>query len=278
MRDQRAFFAADFLPENASETLYHMAQAACLAGQDLLAASSRRSELKITHKTAGDFVSEADLAAEKAIFEYLKSHFPTYGWLGEETGEHESDPAELRWIVDPLDGTTNFLKGLPHWAVSIALCNGETPIAAVIFDPVKKELFAAERGTGAFLNGDVIMVSDENSCETALLATGLPAGGRVTYLPHSLQDIQATMPATAGLRRWGAAALDLAYVAAGRLDVYWERNLGAWDIAAGILIVQEAGGRVTPLWVDTSILSSGSFIASNGILHDAVGAFLNTEK
>ena len=268
----------EYLPTTASDRLRLMGWAAGLAGIGLLKASERRSTLSIAEKTKGDFVSEADTEAERTIADVLLSKYPDYGWLGEETGAQTADGTGLRWIVDPLDGTVNFLRGLPHWAVSIALCDGDDPIAAIIYDPVKQELFSAEKGRGAYLNGHPIRVSDDIPLETALMATGLPAGGRITYLPHSLQDLDATMPRTAGLRRWGAAALDLAYVAAGRFDCYWERNLGAWDVAAGILLVQEAGGRVTPLWSGHSILSSGSFLASNGSLHDAVNRLLNDKE
>ena len=265
----------DLLQDDASDLLRDMADAAGRAGQVLVDASRARASLKITEKSAGDFVSEADMAAEKVIFDHLQARYPDHGWLGEETGASKAGTSGLRWVVDPLDGTTNFLKALPHWAVSIALCDGDTPLAGIIYDPAKNEMFAAEKGGGAYLNGDPIAVSTDVPLQSALLATGLPAGGRITYLSHSLDDIAATMPATAGLRRWGAAALDLAYVAAGRFDCYWERNLGAWDIAAGIVLVQEAGGRVTPLWQGRSMLASGSFLASNGSLHDAVAAQLN---
>jgi myo-inositol-1(or 4)-monophosphatase len=278
MEMDRRMDPVKFLPPEASDTLHIMAQAASLAGQGLLQAADRLSSLKITEKTTGDFVSDADMMAEKTISNHLMQRYPDYGWLGEETGTKPGRSSGLRWIVDPLDGTVNFLKGLPHWAVSIALCDGETPLAAIVFDPAKRELFSAERGGGAYLNGNPIAVSRDVPLSSALMATGLPAGGRITYLPHSLQDLNATMPHTAGLRRWGAAALDLAYVAAGRFDCYWERNLGPWDIAAGILLVQEAGGRVTPLWSDRSILSSGSFLASNGALHNAVEAHLNLDQ
>jgi myo-inositol-1(or 4)-monophosphatase len=278
MEMDRRMDPVKFLPPEASDTLHIMAQAASLAGQGLLQAADRLSSLKITEKTTGDFVSDADMMAEKTISNYLMQRYPDYGWLGEETGAKPGRSSGLRWIVDPLDGTVNFLKGLPHWAVSIALCDGETPLAAIVFDPAKRELFSAERGGGAYLNGNPIAVSRDVPLSSALMSTGLPAGGRITYLPHSLQDLNATMPHTAGLRRWGAAALDLAYVAAGRFDCYWERNLGPWDIAAGILLVQEAGGRVTPLWSDRSILSSGSFLASNGALHNAVEAHLNLDQ
>ncbi|EBA11979.1 inositol monophosphatase family protein [Roseobacter sp. CCS2] len=267
--------AQQFLPQAASNTLCIMAEAALLAGQGLLAASERLTGLTVTEKTAGDFVSEADVQAEKVIFDHLMQAFPDYGWLGEETQERASRADGLRWIVDPLDGTTNFLKGLPHWAVSIALFKVDEPLVALIYDPVKAEMFCAEKGAGAYLNGRKITVSAAVPIGAALVASGVPAGGRTTYLPHCLDDLEQLMPQTAGLRRWGAAALDLAYVAAGRFDAYWERNLGPWDIAAGMLIVTEAGGRFTPLWVDRPVLSSGSFLASNGALHDAVAATLN---
>ncbi|MGB7431519.1 MAG: inositol monophosphatase family protein [Ahrensia sp.] len=255
-----------------------MADASLLAGKSLLEASRNRHALNVNQKTAGDFVSDADRQAEQIIFDCLSEHFPDYGWLGEETGERPGGDHGLRWIVDPLDGTTNFLRGLPHWAVSIGLFRGEEPLSAVIYDPAKNELFCAEKGCGAFLNGHKIKVSADVDFDHALLASGVPSGGRTKYLNHCLEDIAALMPQTAGLRRWGAAALDLAYVAAGRFDAYWERNLGPWDIAAGMLLVTEAGGQFTPLWPDQSALVCGSFLASNGALHGAILAHLNTES
>ncbi len=251
------------LPSNASETLRIMGEAAALAAKGLLDASQNQAGLQVTEKTGGDFVSEADHEAERTIAKCLDRAFPGYGWLGEESGERQSEVDGLRWIVDPLDGTTNFLKGLPHWAISIALYRGDAPLCAIVHDPIKRETFSAERNQGAFLNGDLIRVSEDAAMTAALLATGVPSGGRVTHLPHCLRDLAALMPETAGIRRWGAAALDLAYVAAGRLDAYWERNLGTWDIAAGLLIVEEAGGQVLPLWPDQGMLNSGSFIAGN---------------
>ncbi|MEJ8562554.1 inositol monophosphatase family protein [Yoonia sp. GPGPB17] len=263
------------LPATASKTLCAMAEGALLAGHDLMAASEQLKGLTVTEKTAGDFVSEADVRAENVIFDHLMRRHPRYGWLGEETAERISQEDGLRWIVDPLDGTTNFLKGLPHWAVSIALFRGNDPLAGLIYDPVKGEMFCAEKGAGAYLNGRAITVSKAVQMSAALVASGIPAGGRTTYLPHSLEDLERLMPQTAGLRRWGAAALDLAYVAAGRFDAYWERNLGPWDVAAGMLIVEEAGGQFSPLWADRPVLTSGSFLASNGALHDVVEAALN---
>ena len=269
---------AGLLPAAVSGTLRIMAEAAIRAGDGLLLASKDLAMLTVEEKTAGDFVSDADVQAEKVIYDHLTHHFPDYGWLGEETGELASRDAGLRWIVDPLDGTTNFLKGLPHWAVSIALVQRDAPLAAIVYDPPKGEMFCAETGAGAYLNGSAITVSRSVPISAALLGTGVPAGGRTTYLPHCLEDLERLMPQTAGVRRWGAAALDLAYVGAGRFDAYWERNLGPWDIAAGMLIVREAGGRVTPLWTDSPALKSGSFLASNGALHDAVEAALNRAK
>lgn len=255
-----------------------MADAAIQAGDSLQAASRDLAGLNIREKTAGDFVSGADIRAEKVISDHLSKHFTDYGWLGEETQEKISRDGGLRWIVDPLDGTTNFLKDLPHWAVSIALFRENEPLAAIVYDPPKREMFCAEKGAGAYLNGRVLTVSQGVPLRAALVASGVPAGGRTTYLRHCMEDLEQLMPQTAGLRRWGAAALDLAYVAAGRFDAYWERNLGPWDIAAGMLIVREAGGRFTPLWEDHPVLQSGSFLASNGELHTAIEAALNRKR
>ena len=261
------------LSPDASETLRIMAEAARLAGKGLLEAAQNRDRLHITEKTVGDFVSDADHTAEATIAAHLDKAFPRYGWLGEESGARAGGADGLRWIVDPLDGTTNFLKGLPHWAVSIALYQNDTPLCAIIYDPAKSETFSAEFGKGAFLNGRPLQLNQTTALNSALFATGVPAGGRVGHLKHCLRDLEHLMPQCAGIRRWGAAALDLAYVAAGRIDAYWERNLGPWDIAAGALIVEEAGGLMLPLWLGQSLLSSGSFIAGpKDLLRDIVPA------
>ena len=253
------------IPEPGAALLPRISRVAQEAGALLLSRFETARFLSRREKTAGDFVSEADLAAEILIRDRLRAAHPDFGWLGEETGM-SGDPSGLRWIVDPLDGTTNFLHGLPHWAVSIALAEDNRIIAGVIHDPVKQETFSAGTGTGAWLNGSPIRVSSGVTLSHALLATGVPAGGRITYLPESLRDIEGLRPDCAGIRRWGAAALDLAYVAAGRIDAYWERNLGPWDVAAGLLLVIEAGGDVLPLWQGRSVLDSGSFLAVNGDL------------
>ena len=260
--------AQDLLPPGASRDLQAAVSAGLSAGRYLRETSAARGALRVEEKSAGDFVSEADRTAEAMICESLERDCPGYGWLGEESGVRRGHGAEdgLRWVVDPLDGTTNFLKGLPHWAVSIALCKGDDVLCGVIHDPAKSETFVAEKGRGARLNGAAIRVSKDVPLRAAILATGVPAGGRTTYLANALSDMDRLMPRTAGVRRWGSAALDLAYVAAGRLDAYWERNLGPWDVAAGMLLVQEAGGHVAPLWPGAPVLASGSLLASNADL------------
>lgn len=273
---RRDVFAAQ-VAISASETLRLMADAASEAARGLIQQARQRGGLTIEEKSTGDFVSEADRHAESTIFKHLQTAFPDYGWLGEETGHRLGMAGGYCWIVDPLDGTTNYLKGIPHWAVSIALYHGEEPVAALIFDPMKSETFSAERGKGAYLNGQPIKIADGPALNAALLATGVPNGGRSTYLGHCLRDLDALMPQSAGIRRFGAATLDLAYVAAGRFDGYWERNLGPWDIAAGALIVQEAGGAVRPLWSGRSLLASGSFIAGPVNLVDTLIGHLDVD-
>jgi myo-inositol-1(or 4)-monophosphatase len=192
---------------------------------------------------------------------------PNYGWLGEEGGGAGGADPTRRWIVDPLDGTTNFLHGLPHWAVSIALEHKGEIVAGVIFDPAKDELYFAEKGGGAWMNDTRLRVSGRRAMIESVFATGLPFGGRAD-LPETLKDLARLLPATAGVRRWGAAALDLAYVAAGRYDGFWERGLHAWDIAAGLLIVREAGGLVEPIGAGGDILEDGTVIAANPEIFD----------
>ena len=223
-----------------------MIKAARQAGRSLVKDFREVENLQVSVKGAGDFVSRADREAERIIKEALRTARPTYGWLGEETGAEEGEDPTRRWIVDPLDGTTNFLHGLPHWAVSIALEHKGEIVAGVIFDAAKDELFWAEKGAGAWMNDRRIRVSGRNHMIEAIFATGVPFGGNGP-LPATLQDLARLMPRVAGVRRWGAAALDMAYVAAGRFDGYWERGISTWDIAAGIVLVREAGGFVAPI-------------------------------
>ncbi len=246
----------------ASANLNIMIKAARKAGRSLVRDFGEVENLQVSSKGAGDFVSKADIKAEEIIREELCEARPNYGWLGEESKPVKGSDPTRRWIVDPLDGTTNFLHGLPHWAVSIALEHKGEIVAGVVFDPAKDEMFVAEKGSGAWMNDRRMRVSARRDMIEMIFATGIPFGGS-TDLPQTLRDLAALTPRTAGIRRWGAAALDLAYVAAGRLDGYWERRLNPWDIGAGLLMVREAGGLVGPVIEGEDVLGSGSVIAAN---------------
>ncbi len=245
-----------------SANLNVMIKAARKAGRSLVKDFREVENLQVSMKGAGDFVTRADIAAEKIIRDELMGARPTYGWVGEESeAEAGADPTR-RWIVDPLDGTTNFLHGLPHWAVSIALEHKGQVVAGVVFDPAKDEMYFAEKGAGAWMNDTRLRVSGRSKMIESVFATGLPFGGR-SDLPETLQDLARLLPACAGVRRWGAASLDLAYVAAGRYDGFWERRLQPWDMAAGLVIVREAGGLVEPLEPGKGILESGEVVVAN---------------
>lgn len=245
-----------------SANLNIMIKAARKAGRSLVKDFREVENLQTTMKGPGDFVSRADITAEAILREELMGARPTYGWLAEEGGAEDGDDPTRRWIVDPLDGTTNFLHGLPHWAVSIALEHKGKVVAGVIYDAAKDELFWAEKGEGAWLNESRLRVSARGRMIESIFATGVPFGGRGD-LPETLQDLARLMPACAGVRRWGSAALDLAYVAAGRYEGFWERRLNAWDLAAGLVIVREAGGLAEPLSREGSILERGDVICAN---------------
>lgn len=236
-------------------------RAAHKAGDFIVRKINKLPDLKVEVKARNDFVSEVDQQAENLIIEELLKAYPGHGILAEERGEIGGQD-EYRWIVDPLDGTTNFLHGFPHYAVSIACEHKGRLIHGVIYDPYKQELFAASRGDGATLNNRRIRVASRKTAESALLATGFPFRN-----PEQLDDFMKTFAAffnkATDIRRAGSAALDLAYVAAGRLDGYWEAGLGAWDIAAGALIVREAGGLVTDFKGDSNFLTTGEVVAGN---------------
>ncbi len=250
-----------------SANLNIMIKAARKAGRSLVKDFREVENLQVSMKGAGDFVSKADIAAEAILKEELLGARPTYGWLAEEGGAIDGEDPTRRWIVDPLDGTTNFLHGLPHWAVSIALEHKGKIVSGVIYDPAKDEMFFAEKGEGAWMNDMRIRVSGRHRMIESIFATGLPFGGR-SDLPATLQDLARLMPACAGVRRWGAAALDMAYVAAGRYEGFWERRLNAWDVAAGIIIVKEAGGFVQALNPEGSVLEDGEVICANEPIFD----------
>lgn len=245
-----------------SANLNIMLKAARKAGRALVKDFREVENLQVSSKGAGDFVSRADINAEAILKEELMGARPTYGWLAEEGGEEAGKDPTRRWIVDPLDGTTNYLHGLPHWAISIALEHKGQVVTGVIYDPAKDEMYFAEKGEGAFFNDKRLRVSGRTKMIESIFATGVPFGGRPD-LPHTLQDLAQLMPTCAGVRRWGSAALDMAYVAAGRYEGFWERNLNAWDLAAGVIIVREAGGLVEPLTPGRDILADGDVICAN---------------
>ena len=245
-----------------SANLNLMLKAARRAGKSLVKDFREVENLQVSTKGPGDFVSKADREAERMIKEDLMGARPTYGWLGEESAPEAGADPTRRWIVDPLDGTTNFLHGMPHWAISIALEHKGEIVSAVVFDAAKDEMFWAEKGAGAWMNERRLRVSGRRQMHEAVFATGVPFGAKKN-LPVMLADLARLMPACAGVRRWGAASLDLAYVAAGRFDGYWERELQAWDIAAGILLVKEAGGMVQAVREGDDILEKGAVLCSN---------------
>jgi myo-inositol-1(or 4)-monophosphatase len=250
-----------------SANLNLMIKTARKAGRSLVKDFREVENLQVSAKGPGDFVSRADREAERIIKTDLLAARPTYGWLGEETGGAEGADPTRRWIVDPLDGTTNFLHGLPHWAISIALEHKGEIVAGVVLDAAKDEMFVAEKGAGAWLNDSRIRVSGRTRMIEGIFGTGVPFGGS-PELPATLQDIARLMPVCAGLRRWGAAALDLAYVAAGRFDGYWERGLHPWDVAAGMVLVREAGGFVGGIREGEEPFASGALIAGNSGLFE----------
>lgn len=250
-----------------SANLHLMIKAARRAGNSLMRDFGEVENLQASVKGPGDFVSKADMRAEAILRKDLREARPNYGWLAEESAEEKGEDPTRRWIVDPLDGTTNFLHGLPHFAVSVALEHKGEIVAGVIHDPVKNETFFAEKGGGAWVNEHRARVSARSRMSEAVFATGLPWGGRPD-LPQTLRAMGRLLPATAGVRRWGAAALDLAYVAAGRYEGFFEWGLNPWDVAAGLVIVREAGGFVAPIAEGGDVLNDGAIIAGNAELFE----------
>lgn len=222
-----------------------MVKAARAGGNILLRHMARLDAIDVVEKDRMDFASEVDRLAEAEIVKELRRAQPDYTILGEEGGKQKGNrgPSRYTWVIDPLDGTSNYLRGFPHWCVSIALCEGAEPLHAVIFDPLRNELFTASRGAGAQLNGRRIRVSERREMTGAMLATGFAPRER-KRADAQLDCIKSLLVHAEDIRRAGSAALDLAYVAAGRLDGFFEAGLHAWDVAAGVLLVREAGGRV----------------------------------
>lgn len=248
-----------------SPNLTVMIAAARKAGRALVRDFGEVEQLQVSRKGPSDFVTQADLKAEKIIREELQKARPDYGLELEEGGIIEGSSA-WRFVVDPLDGTTNFMHGIPHFAVSIALAKAGQVQAGVVYNPISDELYWGERGDGAYLNDRRLRVSGRTTMPDALFATGIPFRGRPDHGDY-LAELSQIMATTSGVRRMGAASLDLAYVAAGRVEGFWERNLKSWDLAAGSVIVREAGGVVTDALGGGAMLERGDIVAANEPLH-----------
>ena len=243
-----------------------MVKAARRAGRSLKRDLGEIENLQVSLKGPANFVSLADKRAEEMLYDDLSKARPGYGFIGEEGGSREGSDRSHTWIVDPLDGTTNFLHGIPQFAISIGLQREGVLIAGLIYNPANEELYTAERGKGAFLNDQRLRVAGRRQMNECVIACGLPHIGRGDH-ELSRREMTAIQEKVAGLRRFGAASLDLAFVAAGRLDGYWERNLQAWDMAAGILMIREAGGTVSGLQGNDDPLTTGHIVAGNEAIH-----------
>ena len=243
-----------------------MVSAARKAGRSLVRDFGEVEKLQVSRKGPADFVSSADRKAEEIVRDELEKARPGYSFLGEEGGEsHGADP-QHRWIVDPLDGTTNFLHGIPLFSVSIALERQGRLQAGIVLNPITDELYSAERGAGAFLNDRRIRVSARSNFAEAVVGTGIPMMGHGDHGQY-LKDLAKVMASSAGVRRCGSAAIDLAWVAAGRFDAFWERNLSPWDFAAGTLLVREAGGFVSTASGREKAMEHGDIVAGNEAIH-----------
>ncbi|MGE5546254.1 MAG: inositol monophosphatase family protein [Solirubrobacterales bacterium] len=245
-----------------SAILNVMMGAARKAGRGMVRDFGEVEKLQVSMKGTSDFVSSADIKAEKVLRQELKKARPGFGFLLEEGGEIAGDDKSHRWIVDPIDGTTNFLHGIPHFAVSIGLERDGELVAGVVYEPISDSMFHGEKGAGAYLNDWRLRVSARRKMEEAVLTTGIPHRGRPGQEVF-LKELTAVMKSTAGVRRFGSAALDLAYVAAGRCDGYWESGIKPWDMAAGIVLVREAGGYVTDFEGKGNMLGTGDVVAAN---------------
>lgn len=265
------------MPQAYRSALYTvMERAVRKAGKGLVRDFGEVEHLQVSIKGPSDFVSTADLAAERALKAELEKARPGYSFLMEESGVTRGTDRDHVWIVDPLDGTTNFLHSIPHFAISVALQHKGELLAGMIYNPVVDELYWAEKGKGAYLNDRRLRVSGRRDLGEALIGTGIPFRGRGEAADHAhyLKLLGATMARTAGVRRPGAAALDLAYVAAGRFDGFFEIGLNKWDIAAGILLIREAGGFVGDIDRDADAMETGHVVAANAKLFEPLRGFL----
>jgi myo-inositol-1(or 4)-monophosphatase len=259
-----------------SPALNVMVAAARKAGRALIRDFGELENLQISRKGPADFVTTADSRTERILIDELIRARPGYGFLLEESGVIEGPDKTHRFIIDPIDGTTNFLHGIPQFAVSIGLEREGTLVSALVFNPVTDEMFVAERGHGAYLNDRRLRVATRTQLSDVLVASGAPFLGKAGR-EEFLAELDAVVASTAGMRRFGSAALDLAWVAAGRFDAFWERKLKAWDIAAGILIVREAGGVVSDLDGRDRMLDNGHILAANEMLHRPLLELLRTK-
>lgn len=257
-----------------SALLNVMVQAALKAGKSLSRDFGEVQNLQVSVKGPSDFVSQADMKAEKIVRDELLKARPTYGFLGEESEEITGTDGAHRWIVDPLDGTTNFLHGIPQFAVSIALERNGEIVAGVVFNPATDELYTAERGGGAFLNDRRLRVAARKVLSDCVIGCGVPHLGRGHH-GKFLVELRHVMGEAAGLRRLGSASLDLAYVAAGRMDGFWETELSPWDVAAGLLLIREAGGFVSDMKGGQDIFESRSVVAGNEYIQKALVEVVN---
>ncbi len=243
-----------------------MGNAARKAQRSLIRDFNEVEHLQVSKKGPADFVSAADRKAEKILQQELAKLRPDFGFIMEEGGRIEAKDGKTYWIIDPLDGTTNFLHGIPHFAISVGVQREDELIAGIVLDVVRDELFWAEKGVGAYVNERRIRVSARRKLPEAVFGTGIPFHGKPGHEPF-LKEVTKVMAEVAGIRRLGAAALDLAYVAAGRFDGFWETGLQPWDISAGIILVREAGGTVTDLTGGDKMMETGGIIAANDVLH-----------
>ncbi len=262
----------------ASALLTIMISAARKAGRGLARDFGELEQLQVSVKGPGNFASTADHRSEETLYKELSKARPGYGFLMEERGVVGGPDKSHRWIVDPLDGTTNFLHGVPLFCIAIALERESELVAGLVYNPILDELYTAERGQGAFLNNRRLRVASRRSLADCLIATGIPHRGRESAHPRFLTQCAILMRHVAGIRRTGAAAIDLAWVAAGRFDGYLDHHLGPWDVAAGTLLVREAGGHVTDTKGGKSMLESGSIVAGNASVHRAVVDLLGEAK
>ena len=261
---------------HASPLISVMVNAARKAARGMVRDFGEVQSLQVSRKGVADFVSKADLTAEDALFESLSKARPKYGFVMEERGIVEGSDNSNRWVIDPIDGTSNFLHGVPHFAISIALERDRQPFAGVIYNPATDELYWAEKGEGAYLNDRRLRVSARRDLSECLFACGLPFAGKPGR-ETALGETDRVLAKTAGVRRFGAAALDLAYVAAGRFDAFWERGLSSWDIAAGAILVREAGGLVSEIEGGSKFLESGSILAANPEIFDRAQELLTKD-